>query len=36
VAAEGGFEPSELVVPDGVPDVSGEGAELPDKPPQPG
>ena len=32
VAAEGSFEPSELVVPD-VP--SGEGAELPDKPPEP-
>jgi hypothetical protein len=31
VAAEGGFEPSELV----VPDVPGEGAERPDKPPEP-
>jgi hypothetical protein len=28
VAGEGGFEPSELV----VPDVSGDGAELPGKP----
>jgi MFS family permease len=32
VAGEGGFEPSELV----VPDVSGEGAELPGKPADPG
>ena len=31
VAAEGGFEPSELV----VPDVPGDGAELPGKPPEP-
>jgi hypothetical protein len=36
VAGEGGFEPSELVVPDVVPDVSGEGAELPDEPAEPG
>jgi MFS family permease len=35
VAGEGGFEPSELVVPDVVPDVSGEGAELPGKPADP-
>ena len=32
VSGEGGFEPSELVVPDVVPDASGEGAELPGKP----
>jgi MFS family permease len=31
VAAEGSFEPSELV----VPDVPGDGAERPDKPPEP-
>jgi hypothetical protein len=31
VAAEGSFEPSELV----VPDVQGDGAERPDKPPEP-
>ena len=35
VSGEGGFEPSELVVPDVVPDVSGEGAELPGKPADP-
>jgi MFS family permease len=35
VAGEGGFEPSELVVPDVVPNASGEGAELPGKPADP-
>jgi hypothetical protein len=35
VPTEGGFEPTELVMSDVVPDVPGEGAELPDKSAEP-